>query len=152
MSSSQFRQAMGKFATGITIVTSSVNKEIRGMTVNAFMSVSLEPQLITIAVDHKTTFYKNHQHIQRFGVSVLREEQKEIAMIFAKQLKQSYEDFTTLDGIPVIQDALTTLACTVTDTVEAGDHLLVIAKVDAIETNDGNPILYYDSDYQTLNK
>ena len=152
MSSNQFRKAMSKFATGITIVTSTVNEEVRGMTVNAFMSVSLEPRLITIAVDHKTTFYKNREKIQRFGVSVLREEQKDVAMIFAKQLNQSFDDFTTLDDIPVIQDALTTLACTVQESVEAGDHLLVIAKVDAIETSDGNPILYYDSDYQTLNK
>ena len=150
MSSHQFRHAMSKFATGITIVTSQVNDEVRGMTVNAFMSVSLEPKLITISVDKKTNFYKNHKDIERFGISVLREEQKDISMIFAKQVNKAYDDFGILDDVPVINNALTTLACTVSQTVEAGDHLLVIAEVDAIQMNDGNPILYFDSKYRTL--
>ncbi|GAA0300030.1 flavin reductase (DIM6/NTAB) family NADH-FMN oxidoreductase RutF [Gracilibacillus halotolerans] len=152
MSSQQFRNAMSKFATGITIVTSQFDEEIRGMTVNAFMSVSLDPKLITISVDHKTTFYENHKEIKRFGISVLREEQKDISMIFAKQSDKSFEDFSTLDGVPVINNALTTLACTVSQTVEAGDHLLVIAEVDDIQINDGKPILYFDSKYRTLNE
>ncbi|MGP4038461.1 flavin reductase family protein [Gracilibacillus sp. D59] len=145
-----FRKAMSKFATGITVVTSEFDNDIQGMTVNAFMSVSLDPQLITISLDSKTNFHQNADKIKRFGVSILREEQQEISMIFAKQIEKEFKDFAELDGIPVIANALTTLACTVVNTVEAGDHLLIIAEVDEIEINEGNPILYYNSAYKRI--
>ncbi|WP_163538663.1 flavin reductase family protein [Gracilibacillus sp. YIM 98692] len=150
MSKQEFRQAMSKFATGITVVTSEFNGDIHGMTVNAFMSVSLEPQLITISLDQKTNFYQNADKIKRFGVSILREEQKEVSMIFAKQIEKDFNDFTKLDDIPVINNALTTLACTVVNSVEAGDHLLLIAEVDDIKLDEGNPILYYNSNYREI--
>ncbi len=150
MSKQDFRKAMSKFATGITVVTSEFDNDIQGMTVNAFMSVSLDPQLITISLDSKTNFYKNADKIKRFGVSILREEQQEISMIFAKQTEKEYKDFTTLDGIPVIDNALSTLACTTVNTVEAGDHLLIIAEVDEIKIDEGKPILYYNSEYKRI--
>ncbi|UOQ86740.1 flavin reductase family protein [Gracilibacillus salinarum] len=150
MGKQEFRKAMGKFATGITIVTSEFGDDVHGMTVNAFMSVSLDPQLITISLDHKTNFYKNADKIKRIGVSILREEQQDVSMIFAKQLDQYFDDFTRLDGIPVINNALTTLACTVVNNVEAGDHLLLIAEVDDIKVDEGKPILYYNSGYQRI--
>ncbi|QGH35844.1 flavin reductase [Gracilibacillus salitolerans] len=150
MSKQDFRKAMSKFATGITVVTSEFDNDIQGMTVNAFMSVSLDPQLITISLDSKTNFYKNADKIKRFGVSILREEQQEISMIFAKQTEKEYKDFTTLDGIPVIDNALSTLACTTVNTVEAGDHLLIIAEVDEIKLDEGKPILYYNSEYKRI--
>ncbi|UOQ46678.1 flavin reductase family protein [Gracilibacillus caseinilyticus] len=150
MGKQEFRKAMSKFATGITVVTSEFDDDVHGMTVNAFMSVSLDPQLITISLDHKTNFYKNADKIKRIGVSILREEQQDVSMIFAKQLNQSFYDFTTLDGIPVINNALTSLACSVVNNVEAGDHLLLIAEVDDIKVDDGKPILYYNSGYQRI--
>ncbi|MGN8644792.1 flavin reductase family protein [Gracilibacillus sp. HCP3S3_G5_1] len=150
MSTQNFRKAMSKFATGITVVTSEFDDDIHGMTVNAFMSVSLEPQLITISLDSKTKLYQNVDKIKRFGISILREQQQEVSMIFAKQIKKEFNDFTTFDGIPVIANSLTTLACTLVNTVEAGDHLLMIAEVDKIKIDEGNPILYYDSTYKRI--
>lgn len=150
MSTQNFRKAMSKFATGITVVTSEFDDNIHGMTVNAFMSVSLEPQLITISLDSKTKLYQNADKIKRFGISILREQQQEVSMIFAKQIKKEFNDFTTFDGIPVIANSLTTLACTLVNTVEAGDHLLMIAEVDKIKIDEGNPILYYDSTYKRI--
>ncbi len=152
MVSTEFRKAMSKFATGITIVTTEFDNSIQGMTVNAFMSVSLDPQLITISLDKNSTFYQNAEKIKRFGISILRDEQKEISMIFAKQIEKTYTDYTTLDGIPTITNPLATLACTVVNQVEAGDHLLLIASVDKIEIadDDGEPILYYNSSYRSI--
>lgn len=152
MSKQDFRKAMSKFTTGITIVTTMFDNKIQGMTVNSFMSVSLEPQLITISLDQKTNFYKNVEKIKRFGVSVLREEQQEISMIFAKQIDKSFNDYSTLDHIPIINNALTTLACSVVNTVEAGDHLLLIAEVDKIATAEGDPLIFYNSKYNTIEK
>ncbi|WP_058308370.1 flavin reductase family protein [Gracilibacillus massiliensis] len=152
MSKQDFRKAMSKFATGITVVTTEFDNEVQGMTVNAFMSVSLDPQLITISLDHKTNFYQNADKIKRFGISILREEQKEVSMIFAKQIDKKYDDFVSLDGIPVINNSLTTLACSVVNTVEAGDHMLLIAEVDKIKLDEGNPIIYYNSGYQKISE
>lgn len=150
MGSQEFRQAMGKFSTGVTVVTAPIKEGTHGMTVNAFMSVSLDPQLITISLDHKTKLYKHADEIQRFGVSILREEQEDVSMIFAKQLDDPFDDFTTLDDIPVINNALTTLACTVINSVEAGDHMLLIAEVDEIDLRDGKPLIYYDRAYRKV--
>ncbi|WP_066191678.1 MULTISPECIES: flavin reductase family protein [Gracilibacillus] len=150
MSSQEFRQAMGKFSTGVTVVTGQINGHIHGMTVNAFMSVSLDPQLITISLDQKTKMYKHADELQRFGVSILREEQEDVSMIFAKQVDEPFEDFTTLDGVSVINNALTTLACTVINSVEAGDHMLLIAEVDEIDLRDGKPLIYYDRAYRKI--
>lgn len=152
MSKQDFRKAMAKFATGITIVTTTFNNKIQGMTVNSFMSVSLEPKLITISLDEKTNFYRNIDKFNRIGISVLRKEQKEISMIFAKQIEKTFADYDSLDEVPVIPDALSTLACTVVNTVEVGDHLLVIAEVDKIETAEGEPLIFYNSNYNTIEK
>jgi flavin reductase (DIM6/NTAB) family NADH-FMN oxidoreductase RutF len=154
MSSQQFRKAMSKFATGITVVTTRFEDKIHGMTVNAFMSVSLDPQLITISLDQSSHFHKNADKIKRFGISILREEQQDVSMIFAKQIDKEFSDYAELDNVPAIPNALATLACTVVNQVEAGDHLLLIANVDKIELSEdeGNPILYFNSSYRQIDK
>ncbi|RCW77218.1 flavin reductase family protein [Saliterribacillus persicus] len=152
MEKQTFRKAMSKFATGVTVVTTKLDDEIHGMTVNAFMSVSLDPMLVTISLDKKTHLCQNADKMKRLGISILREEQQEISMIFAKQIDKKFEDFTTLDDVPVINGALTTLACTVQNRVEAGDHELIIAEVDEIVLGEGKPILYFDSAYQSIEK
>src|SRR5699024_12340005 len=87
-----FRDAMGKFATWITIVSIDYGGEILGMTVNAFMSVSLDPKLIAISIDEKASMYNKLQETKKFGVSILAEEQKDISMIFAKQKEKEREN------------------------------------------------------------
>src|SRR5690625_2629564 len=80
-----FRDDMAKFVTGITVVTTKYNEEIMGMTVNAFMSVSLNPKLIAISIDEKATMYNILQETNSFGVSMLRDDQQDVSMVFAKQ-------------------------------------------------------------------
>ncbi|MFD1037861.1 flavin reductase family protein [Virgibacillus byunsanensis] len=146
-----YRDAMGKFATGITIVTTEDDNEIMGMTVNAFMSVSLDPKLIAISIDEKARMYTKLQETNKFGLSILREDQKELSMIFAKQIEKDREiNFKTLDHIPVIEDSIATLACHVKETAKAGDHMIFIAEVTDFQVNDGNPILYHGGQYRTL--
>lgn len=146
-----FRDAMGKFATGITIVTLKDNDEIFGVTVNAFMSISLSPKLIAISIDENASIYHRIQDVKSFGVSILKEEQKEIAMIFAKQIKKDREiDYFINDGTPVIRDSLGTLVCQVRDKVKAGDHMIIIAEVTELTVEEGEPILYSDGNYRTV--
>src|SRR5690606_25945114 len=107
-----FRKAMGKFATGITVVTFKSDGELKGITVNAFMTVSLNPKLILISIDENSSSYPKILNASRFGVSILREDQKDISMIFAKQKKADREiEYVDIDGIPVIKGSLAMLSC-----------------------------------------
>ncbi len=147
-----FRDAMGKFATGITIVTIKENDQYTGMTVNAFMSISLNPKLIAISIDESAGMYDKLKNCKNFGVSVLKDEQKDLSMIFAKQKERDREiKFIEQDGVPVIQHSLAALSCEVDQQIKAGDHLIIIAKVTDITVQDGSPILYFGGNYRTIN-
>jgi len=146
-----FRDAMGKFATGITIVTTNYENEVMGMTVNAFMSISLEPKLIAISIDESASMYDILQETKKFGVSILTKNQKDLSMIFAKQIEEDREiNFLQQDDIPVIEDSFVTLSCHVQDMIKAGDHMIFIAEVSAIVINEGEPLAYAESKYQSI--
>src|ERR1700758_409696 len=84
LSPSQFRKAMGAFATGVTIITLDLDGEVHGMTANAFTSVSLDPMLVLVCVDHST---RTHAHLhakKRFGINVLCEDQRAVSEYYAR--------------------------------------------------------------------
>lgn len=148
-----FRDAMGKFATGITVVTMNDNGNPIGMTVNAFMSISLNPKLIAVSIDKRASMYDKLNSIEKFGVSILSEEQKDLSMIFARQKEQDSEiKFLDQDGVPVLDQALATLSCSVQEKVIAGDHLIYIAEVTDITVREGEPILYFGGKYRSVKK
>lgn len=151
MDSREFRDAMGKFATGITVVATEEEGEVKGMTVNAFMSVSLEPQLIAISIDEKASMYQVLQDAGKFGISILTEEQKDLSMIFARQIEKDRDiPFEWLNGNPVIKGSLAMLSCNVKETAEAGDHMIFIAEVQELRINEGEPVLFYGGKYQEI--
>ncbi|MDC3415045.1 flavin reductase family protein [Aquibacillus sp. 3ASR75-11] len=148
-----FRDAMGRFATGITIVTAEYEEEVHGMTVNAFMSISLEPKLIAISIDENASMYDKLQETKQFGLSILSEQQKDISMIYAKQKEKDREiTFIKRNNIPVLPHSLASFTCHVTDTYKAGDHMIFIAEVQDLELGEQNedPILYYSGKYHNL--
>ncbi|MTW84855.1 flavin reductase [Virgibacillus dakarensis] len=152
MDSRFFRDAMGKFATGITIVTTNYNDEIIGMTVNAFMSVSLDPKLIAISIDEKASMYDKLQNTKKFGLSILSEDQKELAMIFARQIEKDRQKipYIELDNIPVIDNSLAAMSCYVKDIAKAGDHMILIAEVTQINMGQGDPVLFFGGKYRSI--
>lgn len=148
-----FRDAMGKFATGITIVTMDDKEEHIGMTVNAFMSVSLDPKLIAISIDENASMYSKFQEGKTFAVNILAEEQKDVSMVYAKQKEKDKEIlFDYLDNTPVLKEAMVNIACKVKDSVKAGDHMIFIAEVTDLRINQDEalPVLYFNGKYQTL--
>lgn len=146
-----FRDAMGKFATGITIVTMDDHGETIGMTVNAFMSLSLQPKLIAVSIDKSASMYDKLNSTDKFGVSILSDKQKDLSMIFAKQKEKDREiTYVEQDGVQVIENALATLSCTVKEKVEAGDHLIYIAEVTDLHISDGEPVVYFGGKYRTI--
>ncbi|MGG4470127.1 flavin reductase family protein [Paenibacillus alvei] len=150
MDDKQFRTTMGKFATGVTVIATEVEGEVHGMTANAFMSVSLDPKLIVISVRKQASILAKLQSSQTFSVNILGEDQQEVSMIFAGQLKDKQVDFNRLDGKPVIPGAIAQIACEVSGEHIEGDHILFIGKVTDIYVEDKAPLIYYNGKYGSL--
>jgi flavin reductase (DIM6/NTAB) family NADH-FMN oxidoreductase RutF len=150
MDDRQFRTAMGKFATGITVIATEVEGDVHGMTANAFMSVSLDPKLVVISVREQGRILSKIQESKIFSVNILAEDQQEVSMIFAGQLKDKQVEFGRLDGKPVIPGAIAQLACEVSAEYVEGDHTLFIGKVTDIHLEDKEPLLFYSGKYRSL--
>jgi len=157
LTATDFRKAMGCFATGVTIITIDQDGEVHGMTANAFTAVSLEPVLILVCVDHGA---RTHAHLharKRFGVNVLRSDQHAISEYYAGSAEAHQHPESagarferTAHGTPVLQGALAYLECRLHSAQPAGDHTIFIAEVEHVEVRDGDPLLYFRSRYREI--
>jgi flavin reductase (DIM6/NTAB) family NADH-FMN oxidoreductase RutF len=154
MDDRQFRNAMGKFATGVTVIATEVEGEgVHGMTANAFMSVSLDPKLVVISIGEKAKILNKIKESNLFTVNILAADQQEISMIFAGQLKEHKEVvFDWLDGKPVIPGSVVQITCDVSAEHVEGDHTLFIGKVTDIHIEDAEPLIFYSGRYRSLAK
>ena len=153
---SEFRLALGQFATGVTVVTAErAPGQVHGMTANSFTSVSLDPLLILICVSQNAQLLPMVKKQKRFGVNILKDNQRAISEYFArteesaeieKRLGIRYR--WTETGIPLLEDALVHLGCKVVASHVAGDHTIFIAEVESVEVYEGEPLLYLRGDYR----
>src|SRR5215469_16898917 len=153
LNSADFRKAMGAFATGVTIITVDLDGEVHGMTANAFTSVSLDPMLVLVCVDHST---RTHAHLhtkKRFGINVLCQDQRAISEYYARP-ERSHEHAEaeagarferTRHGTPILHGALAYLECRLRSVQEAGDHSIFIAEVEDMVLREGAPLLFFRS-------
>lgn len=156
LNATEFRRAMGCFATGVTIITVDLDGEVHGMTANAFASVSLDPPLVLVCVDHAA---RTHAHLharKRFGVNVLAIDQRAISEYYARTVEeqvgqQAVARFDrTSHGTPVLQGALTYLECRLQSVHDAGDHTIFIAEVEDLMLRAGEPLLFFRSKYRRI--
>ena len=151
MDDRQFRTAMGKFATGVTVIATDVDGDVHGMTANAFMSVSLDPKLVVISIGEKARILEKIKQSKTFSVNILAADQQELSMIFAGQLKEHREViFDRLDGKPVLAGAVAQIACEVSAEHVEGDHTLFIGRVTDIQLEDAEPLIFYSGRYRSL--
>jgi flavin reductase (DIM6/NTAB) family NADH-FMN oxidoreductase RutF len=151
MDDRQFRTAMGKFATGVTVIATDVDGDVHGMTANAFMSVSLDPKLVVISIGGKARILEKIKQSKTFSVNILAANQQELSMIFAGQLKEHREvEFDRLDGKPVLNGAVAQIACEVSAEHIEGDHTLFIGRVTDIHLEDAEPLIFYSGKYRAL--
>src|SRR5207302_1176945 len=154
----EFRKAMGGFATGVTILTLDLEGEVHGMTANAFASVSLDPLLVLVCVDHRT---KTHAHLhskKRFGINVLSEDQRAISEYYARPARthEHAEEEAgarferTRQGTPMLDGALAYLECRLHSAEEAGDHTIFIAEVEDVVVREGEPLLFFRGKYRKV--
>ena len=146
-----FRNACGKFATGITVVTVEVDGEVHGMTANAFMSVSLDPPLIVVSVGKKAHMHKLLAQSERYAISILRQDQEAYSGHFAGFSPQDFVPvFDTRHNHPVVANAIAYFVTRLHEAHEAGDHTLYIGQVEYFESNEQAPILYYEGKYRLI--
>lgn len=147
----EFRETLGRFASGVTVVTLSHEGERRGMTANAFVSVSLTPPLILVSVARTAHMHARLLEVERFGVNVLSSSQQAMSTHFAGKpdagLSVPWMDH---EGLPLIGGAVAQLVCTKTEAHEAGDHTLFIGEVEYSRYTDDDPLLYFRGAYHEL--
>jgi flavin reductase (DIM6/NTAB) family NADH-FMN oxidoreductase RutF len=156
----QFRQAMGSFATGVTVITlAEVGGEVHGMTANAFSSVSLDPLLVLVCVDHRARTHAHLQEKKRFGINVLASDQRLISEFYAGAMETHQHAEAagarfdrTAHGTPVLRGALAYLECHLRHAQEAGDHTIFIAEVEDVVSREGEPLLYFHGKYSRLGR
>ena len=147
-----FRTAMSKFATGVTVVSSVDDKgEPHSMTANSFTSVCLEPPTILVCVAHGTNTHGFVSNNGKFGVNILAEDQEYLGADIAKRPedRQGDADYTyNIDevGVPVLKDAMVSFSCDVSGTHVYGDHTIYVGQVVNLSQSDGSePLMFYQS-------
>jgi len=149
-----FRRVCGKYATGITVVTIlDQNKAPHGMTANSFTSVSLDPPLVLFCIDRRTAFLNHFVPDARYAINVLHEDQQEMSTCFARTGRDRFEGVEWdpgANGAPILKEVLASLECAVIKMVDAGDHVVVIGQVSHANWKEGQPLVYFNSSYQTL--
>lgn len=148
-----YRDTMGRFATGVCVVTALSPHGPAGLTTNAVSSLSLEPPLLIVCFDNASRTLPIVLEAGRFAVNVLRRGQQELAETFASKDLLPAEKFEavthTVDhGVPVIDGALAWLACDLEATHPGGDHTIGVGAVTQLEAEEGDPLLFFRGAYQ----
>jgi flavin reductase len=167
----EFRKAMGCFATGVTIITvdlgdemhgevqgQKIHEQIHGMTANAFASVSLDPMLVLVCVDRRASTHAHLHTKKRFGINILSEGQRVISDYYARpertheraEAEAGARFDRTKHGTPILHGSLAYLECRLHSAQEAGDHTIFIAEVEDIVVREGNPLLFFRGKYRKV--
>ena len=148
---------MSRFASGVTIMTTSAAGRMHGMTVSAFASQSLDPLLILVSVERSTVMHQLVMDSGAFAVNILDEHGEGTARFFADNARLDGPEFKEgtyhlgVTGSPILKEATGYLEATVDRTLDAGDHTIVVGRVVAVKiVRDTAPLIYYRSGYRAL--
>jgi flavin reductase (DIM6/NTAB) family NADH-FMN oxidoreductase RutF len=150
LQSDDFREAMSRWASGVTIVACRDGGRVIATTVSSFISLSREPPLVLIALGANATILPFLQPGTRFGISVLAAAQRRLATIFADPFPVGASPFPA-HGDPLIDGSLARLACSVSEIRPGGDHHIIVAElVDVVHLGDDPPLVRYRRAYHEL--
>ncbi|MBM4416227.1 MAG: flavin reductase [Chloroflexi bacterium] len=151
----RYRDVIGRFATGVTVVTWDTGSVRRGMTANAVASVSLDPTLVLVCVDRHGAAHAQLATVETFALNVLAEDQLEVSRAFAQpgvdgMLGVPYR--SGAHGAPLLRDAVAWLECAVHERLEGGDHTIYLGRVLALDIQrpEVAPLLFYAGAYRRL--
>lgn len=149
-----FRSILGRFATGVAILTAQEEDGTdHGMTVSAFSSLSLDPPLVLACVERTTVMHRVLTTADRFAISILAEGQEALSRRFSEPIDDRFDGIGIRRGVtgaPLIEQAVATLECTLQDRLPGGDHVIYTGLVLTGDVHGGPPLIYYRSGYTTL--
>jgi flavin reductase (DIM6/NTAB) family NADH-FMN oxidoreductase RutF len=149
-----FRAALSRFASGITVVTSrGTAGDLHGITVSAFSSVSLDPPLILVCIERTTGSHTAIKESGVFVVNILAAGQDEMSDRFSLPVSDKFNGTDYGDGIggvPVLNDALVALECRLENVFDGGDHSIFVGLVEETSIRDGEPLVYFHGNYRGL--
>ena len=148
----EFRRTLGMFATGVTVITTQMNGQAHGMTVNAFMSVSLQPPLVLISIDHRTRMNGLLRDGVRFGISVLADTQAVLSDHYGGRRRDETAEpsFESVRNTPLVEGALAHLVARVVRAYWGGDHTLFLGQVEYVRYGEGEPLLFHGGRYERI--
>jgi flavin reductase (DIM6/NTAB) family NADH-FMN oxidoreductase RutF len=150
----EFRRVCGRFATGVAIAGAVDAEGIpHGLTVSSFTAVSLVPPLILICLGHEVTSIDVFRETAYFGVSVLRDGQRDISDRFARKGLDRFDGLQWRrgeTGVPLIEDALATMECGVRQRIAAGDHDIFVGELLRSHAGEGSPLIHWEGRYRVL--
>ncbi|MCU0308121.1 MAG: flavin reductase family protein [Thermoleophilia bacterium] len=148
-----FRDALSRWASGVTVVTARGPEGRVGLTASAFSSLSLHPPLILVCIGHASSAHDVLCAAEGFAVHLLREDQQDVSNRFARSSEDKFaglEVETGAFGAPLLDDVLARMVCERHDVFDGGDHSILVGRVLGAETHDATPLLYWRGGYRAL--
>jgi len=157
MDSRRFRNALGRFPTGVVVATArTAAGELVGMTMSSFNSVSLDPPLILFSVHREAHSFAVWQRIERYAINMLNEEQEQVSNQFARRGANKWDGIMPLTGetgVPMLPNAAVALECRAHARFDGGDHEIFVGRVTAMHehaVNRSRPLVFYEGRYRQL--
>ena len=153
MDAREFRNTLGRFATGVCVVTTESAEGPIGMTVNSFAAVSLEPALVLWSIQNTSDCFAAFTECERYGISVLQHSQEALSNQYARSMDHDIEaSHLSRDesGTPLIAGALATFSCRTNAIHAGGDHHIIVGEVEAFTSVEGEPLLFFGGAYKGL--
>jgi flavin reductase ActVB len=156
ISPDEFRHVLSHFASGVTVVTTwDADGRPTGLTASAFTSVSLEPTLILVCVDHKAQSYPALRAGDHFAVNILAAEHEALSRRFATTNTDKFDGVSYRPGplgLPLLPEALAHLECRTVHAYPGGDHTIFVGEVEAAQAREGEPLLHFRGLYTRLDQ
>ncbi len=151
----EFRQTVGQFATGVTVIAAQAGDEVLAMTANAFTSLSLDPMLVLFCPGKQSNLAQAIDRITGFSVNVLRDDQEALSTFFAGAWKEAAPPpfrFVPWEGAPRLEGCLAAVGCATQQVIEGGDHYILIGRALALHVGiePRRPLLFHGGQYRRV--
>lgn len=155
MQTNEFKKAVGKFPTGVTIITTTQDGQLWGFTANSFVSVSLEPSLISFCLNKEAGSLAAFKMSEKFAINILAEGQADLARRFASKAQDKFSaveyEMGEVAGAPLISGAVSYIECRKYNQIECGDHYMFIGEVLKTEVDESkSPMLYFAREFRKV--
>ena len=149
-----YRDALGRFATGIAVITCDSDRGPLGITANSFSSVSLDPPLVLWSPAKASKRYEAFVNARNFAIHIMSADQAQICGGFAHDghAFDGYNWHACPQGVPLIGHCLSRFECTQFAVHDAGDHSIIVGRVIRVSTQDADPLMFYSGKYRSFNE